>query len=254
MIYGLYLSASGVVTNSFRQDVIANNIANSETIGFKRDLANMQQRPTAAQERADTDDSIDPMLENIGGGMLASQASVDTRQGEFEPTGNNLDVGIEGNGFFAVSGGKNDLHLTRNGEFLIDRAGRLALANDKGQAVLDNKQEPIQLDSTQSVSISNDGTVSQGGKVVAQLGLFDIADSGQLHKDGGTLLAFPRGTTLKTATASLHPQALERSNVDPAGELTQLMDTQRQLEANANMIHIQDETLDKLVNDVGKVS
>ena len=102
MIYGLYLSASGVVTNSFRQDVIANNIANSETIGFKRDLANMQQRPTAAQERADSDDSIDPMLENIGGGLLASRASVDTRQGEFEPTGNNLDVGIQGNGFFRV--------------------------------------------------------------------------------------------------------------------------------------------------------
>jgi flagellar basal body rod protein FlgG len=253
MIYGLYLSASGVVTNSFRQDVIANNIANSETIGFKRDLANLQQRPTAAAERGASGDSIDPMLENIGGGLLAARGSVDTSQGEFEPTGNNLDVGIEGSGFFAVAAGK-DVHLTRNGEFLIDRAGRLALANDKGQAVLDNKQDPIQLDSTQGVSIANDGTVSQGGKIVAKLGLFDIADPAQLHKDGGTLLGFPKGTTLATATATLHPQALERSNVEPAGELTQLMDTQRQLEANANMIHIQDETLDKLVNDVGKVS
>jgi flagellar basal-body rod protein FlgF len=253
MIYGLYLSASGVVTNSFRQDVLANNIANSETIGFKRDLANLQQRPTAAVERGDTDPSIDPMLENIGGGLLMSRGTVDTTQGEFEPTGNNLDVGIDGNGFFAVAAGK-DIHLTRNGQFLIDRTGQLALANDKGQAVLDNKQTPIQLDSTIPVNIATDGTVSQNGKVVAQLGLFNISDPGRLHKDGGTLLAFPKGATLATATPTLRPQALERSNVEPAGELTQLMDTQRQLEANANMIHIQDETLDKLVNDVGKVS
>jgi flagellar basal-body rod protein FlgF len=253
MIYGLYLSASGVVTNSFRQDVIANNIANSETIGFKRDLANLQQRPTAAMEQGDTDRSIDPMLENIGGGLLASRASVDTTQGEFEPTGNNLDVGIEGSGFFAVSSGK-DVHLTRNGQFLIDREGRLALANDKGQRVLDNKQKPIQLDSTLPVDITSDGTVSQHGKNVAQLGVFDVSDAGKLHKDGGTLMSFPQGTTLATVTPTLHAQALERSNVEPAGELTQLMDTQRQLEANANMIHIQDETLDKLVNDVGKVS
>jgi flagellar basal body rod protein FlgG len=253
MIYGLYLSAAGVVTNSFRQDVIANNLANSETIGFKRDLANLQQRPTEAAERGDMDRSIDPMLENIGGGLLASRASVDTTQGEFEPTGNNLDVAIQGDGYFAVSSGKN-VHLTRNGQFLIDRNGQLALANDKGQTVLDNKQTPIQLDSTLPVSIGSDGTVSQGSKTVAQLGLFDVADPGQLRKDGGTLLSFPKGTTLADASPTLHDQALERSNVDPAGELTQLMDTQRQLEANANMIHIQDETLDKLVNDVGKVS
>jgi flagellar basal body rod protein FlgG len=253
MIYGLYLSASGVVTNSFRQDVIANNIANSETIGFKRDLANLQQRPTAAAERGDMSKSIDPMLENIGGGLLASRASVDTSQGEFEPTGNNLDVAIEGNGFFAVSSGK-DIRLTRNGQFLVDRQGRLALANDKGQTVLDNKQTPIQLDSTSPVSIASDGTISQGGKNVAQLGLFDISDPAKLRKDGGTLLSFPKESTLAAVTPTLHDQALERSNVEPAGELTQLMDTQRQLEANANMIHIQDETLDKLVNDVGKVS
>jgi len=54
MIYGLYLSAAGVITNSYRQDVIANNIANAETVGFKKDLAMFQERPTQAQETGAT--------------------------------------------------------------------------------------------------------------------------------------------------------------------------------------------------------
>ena len=69
MIYGLYLSASGVLTNSYRQDVIANNIANAETVGFKKDLSILQQRPTAAQQLGRWNQT-DPALEPIGGGLL----------------------------------------------------------------------------------------------------------------------------------------------------------------------------------------
>jgi flagellar basal body rod protein FlgG len=81
-----------------------------------------------------------------------------------------------------------------------------------------------------------------------------VANEAQLKKEGGTLLSVPAGTQLNAATPSLHSQFIERSNVDPAIELANLMETQRQLEANANMIKLQDDTLDKLVNDVGKMS
>ncbi|HEY1921535.1 MAG TPA: flagellar hook-basal body protein [Tepidisphaeraceae bacterium] len=251
MIYGLYLSASGVITNSYRQDVIANNIANAETVGFKKDLAVLQQRPTAAQETGQLNHT-DPLLENIGGGLLAARAAVDTRPGEYEPTGNNMDTALDGNGFFAVtSAGKT--HLTRNGQFILNRSGTLALSTNPAQAVLDEKKAPIVLDGTQPITIASDGTITQSGKVVARIGLFDAGDPASLRKDGATLLSIPDGTKLTPANPIVRTGFIERSNVDPASEMVELMDTQRQLEANANMIHIQDETLDKLVNDVGKI-
>jgi flagellar basal-body rod protein FlgF len=251
MIYGLWLSASGVLTNSYRQDVIANNIANSETVGFKKDLLMLQQRPTAAQELGRWSDT-DPTLEPMGGGLLSAGSAVDLTPGEIEPTGNNLDVALEGDGYLAVSS-QGQMRLTRNGQMIVDRSGRLVLSNNPSQMVLDSKQQPISVDSSLPVVIAPDGTISQNSKAVAKLGLFDVSDGTQLQKEGATLLAIPDGATLTTAQPSIRSGFIERSNVDPSTELTALMDTQRQLEANANMIHIQDETLDKLVNDVGRV-
>jgi flagellar basal-body rod protein FlgF len=252
MIYGLYLSASGVITNSYRQDVIANNIANSETVGFKKDLAILQQRPTAAQELGHPDQT-NPLLENIGGGLLAARQAVDMRDGDYEPTGNNLDLALDGKGFFAVTGG-GKTSLTRNGQLLLNRNGALSLSNNPAQIVLDDKQAPITLNGSQPIDIASDGTITQNGKQIARIGLFNAGNPEDLQKDGGTLLSVPQGTALTTADPTVRTGFIERSNVDPATELTELMDTQRQLEANANMIHMQDETLDKLVNDVGKVS
>ena len=101
MIYGLYLSAAGVVSSSYRQDVIANNLANSETVGFKRDLPLFQERLTEAQQRRGGSHS-DPLMEGLGGGLLASPTLVDNRAGDLEHTGAPLDVAIQGDGFFAV--------------------------------------------------------------------------------------------------------------------------------------------------------
>ena len=179
--------------------------------------------------------------------------TIDDRSGDIEPTGNNYDVALQGKGYLAVSA-NGKTHLTRNGEFMLDRTGKLVLSTNPQQAVLDDKQKPIILDSTAQTTFAVDGTITQNGKVAGKLGLFNVADASQLRKLGGTLLSMPEGADLQTATPTVRSGFVERSNVDPATEMTQLMDAQRQLEANANMIHIQDETLDKLVNDVGRVS
>jgi flagellar basal-body rod protein FlgF len=256
MIYGLYLSATGVMTNSYRQDVIANNIANAETVGFKKDLALFDQRLTEAQQRrlatAGPLSPSNPMLERLGGGLLAHPTAIDTGQGEFEPTGSPLDVAIEGDGFFAVDAA-GQTRLTRNGQFAIDSTGHLSLSNAKGQQVLDVEKQPIQLEPGGGVRIGSDGTVTQHGRPVARLGVFDVADKSKLTKQGGTLISYGPQDLQPAAAATLHNEAVERANVDPATELTALMDTQRQLEANANMIRYQDQTLAKLVNEVGKI-
>jgi flagellar basal-body rod protein FlgF len=254
MIYGLYLSANGVMANSFRQDVIANNLANVENVGFKRDVSNFQQRLTESRLRREQNIS-NPTLEDLSGGMLLSPVSVDLTQGELEPTGNNLDVAIQGNGYFAVQNG-DKRSLTRDGRFMIDRVGFLTLANGSGNHVLDKDLKPIQIDvqSQVGITIGQFGEITANGQAIAQLGLVDVDDPTKLIKRGGSLISYENAGSLNTAKGTLRSEFVERANVDPATEMSQLMDAQRQLEANANMIKYQDQTLGRLVNDVGKIT
>jgi flagellar basal-body rod protein FlgF len=254
MIYGLYQSAAGVLTNSYRQDVIANNLANAETVGFKKDLATFQQRRTEAQERG-TDRSTNALLENLGGGVFASPSSVDTSQGELETSSNNLDLAIEGKGYFAVRD-HGQTRLTRDGRFMSDRDGHLAMANSAGQLVLNDKGEPISLMrgvGPADTAVGRNGEITQNGVYLGRIGMYDVSDPMKLQKLGGNLLS-PDATDLQPATGMIHGNAVERSNVEPATELVALMDAQRQLEANANMIRIQDSMLQHAVNEVGKLS
>jgi flagellar basal-body rod protein FlgF len=252
MIYGLYSSATGVLTSAHRQDVIANNLANVETVGFKRDLALFQERRTQAQMMGlDPSTHSHEMLEGLGGGLTYAPTFVDFSQGELEATGNPLDVAIQGKGFFAVRE-QGKTMLTRDGRFMVDRQGYLVRANG-GQRVLDAREQPIQLDPAASASIRPDGSINQHGRVVGQLGTFEVADTRKLVKHAGLLMTYPNAKQIRPANAALRSEYVERSNADPMTELTQLMETQRQLEANANLIRYQDQTLGRLVNDVGRI-
>ncbi|HZK81608.1 MAG TPA: flagellar hook-basal body protein [Humisphaera sp.] len=253
MIYGLYLSASGVMTNSHRLDVIANNLANSETVGFKRDLTIFKERRTAIHERTNAGDWSDPTLENIGGGILTVPTMVDNQQGDLEATGNPLDVGIQGNGFFTVSNGTKK-SLTRDGAFMQNSKGELVMAMEPSQHLLDITGNPIQIATGAEASIGNDGQVFQNKTALTKIGLTDVSDKSKFAKEGNTLLTYPDAAQLRPATGIMRSQFQERSNVDPTTELAALMDAQRQLEANANMIKYQDSTLQRLVTDVGKIA
>ena len=255
MNYGMYLSAAGIVANSYRQDVISNNIANSETTGFKRDLATFYARPTEAQARGLGGNHTDDVLEQLGGGLFAAPSQFDHSQGDFESTGNNLDVAIKGDGYFSVKDTKsNTQQLTRDGRFAMDTEGNLMLASANNQRVLDTAGKPIQVNPSIPVIIGQDGQITQAGQPIGQIGVFNVTDASQLSKAGGQMLNVADPKSLVAATnTTLHTQFLERSNVDPTTELTQLMDVQRQLEANANMIRYQDQMLDKLVNTVGRI-
>jgi flagellar basal body rod protein FlgG len=253
MIYGLYLSATGVLASTYRQDVIANNLANSETIGFKKDLASFQERPVASQESTHAGSPSNDLLDNIGGGLLAMPTQIDMTQGTLVNTGSSMDAAIQGPGLFEVQSGPN-LRLTRDGQFQIDSQGNLVLSNDRGQKVLGDDSKPIQLDPSQPIAIGPSGQIIQGGKNVAQLGLFDVPKPGELRKEGDGLYSYANLKSLTPSTGSIRGQTLEQSNVDPTTEMTGLMDAERQLEANMNMIRYQDATLAALVNTVGKAS
>ncbi|HEY7116606.1 MAG TPA: flagellar hook-basal body protein [Tepidisphaeraceae bacterium] len=255
MLYGLYLSATGVMTNSYRQDVIANNIANAETVGFKKDLALFQERRTELQDRGLAPSRSNALLEALGGGVYASPTLVDHTQGELEPTGSGMDVAIVGQGFYKVAQG-DKVNLTRDGSFVVNHRGRLALASNENYEVLDVKGKPITVDPNRPLSFAKDGTVNQNSRPVGRVGVFDVPDPAQLTKLGGTMLTYPDMTAVRPAGPDtvLRSEYRERANIEPSSELANLMDAQRQLEANANMIRYQDQMLSKLVNDVGKIS
>ena len=254
MLYGLYLSATGVLTNSYRQDVIANNIANAETVGFKRDLALFQERRTEVNEAGLSPSRSNALLEALGGGVFASPTLVDRTQGDLEPSSNNLDVAIVGQGYFTVKHG-DETQLTRDGRFVVNAKGHVALANNENFELLDTKGKPIPIGTGPSPLIARDGEVSQDGRQIAQIAVVDVPDPSKLIKAGGTMLTYQEITKIQPAkNAALRSQFIERANVDPSTELGALMDAQRQLEANANMIRYQDQMLQRLCNEVGKIS
>jgi flagellar basal body rod protein FlgG len=252
LIYGLYLSATGVLANTYRQDVIANNLANVETVGFKKDMALFTERPNAADEvgQADSDNPFSAFT----GGLWAAPTYVDTSQGPLQETGNSTDVAIEGKGFFLVQT-PDGTRLTRDGKFLLDNAGNLVMADNANAKLLDTSGKPISLDARQQLELSQSGEISQSGRNVAQIGVYNVADPADLHKQGENLLAYAGDLTPAASNDyTLHQKFVERSNVEPAVELTRLMDAERELDANANMIKTQDATLGELVNTVEKIS
>ena len=191
----------------------------------------------------------------MGGGLFISPTRTDYTQGDLEATDNPLDLAIMGKGFLAVDD-HGSTRLTRAGNLTLDRSGNLILDNGTGEKVLDKDMKPITLDPRHpgQVAVDGAGTITQNGVPLTQLALLDVSDQSKLIKRGSDLLDPSQAGDLQAATGSVHGGYLERSNVDPATELTHLMDAQRQLEANANMIRYQDETLGLAVQSVGKLS
>lgn len=252
MIYGMYLSASGMLANLHRQDVVANNLANSQTVGFKRHLAVFQQRMTEADARGDHSHT-NPAMEPLGGGLLLSPTAIDFSQGELERVDNPLHAALVGDGFFALRAPDGAQYFTRDGRFGVNREGQLALETQPDHLVLDINRNPISVQAGVHV-IDEAGHLLSNGRQVGQVGIFDVPDRRQLTSAGGNRFTTPDAAAWQGAPARVVSGFVEMSNAEPARELSTLIDSQRQLEIHANMIRLQDQTLGRLVNDVAKIS
>ena len=257
MLSGLYLSAAGLQAQEVRQAVIANNLANAQTTGFKRDLALMQARLQAPEEDVQMTKYLVPSVRNQGGGVNAVGVGVDLTQAPLMETDNQTDVALDGHGFFTVKGEKDgEKSLTRDGRFLINTDGTLVTATG-GRPVLSADGQPIVLNPELPVTISGDGTISQGdgGSTGVKLGLTDVKDQKDLVKQGGNLMtvAKPESLTDLPAETQVRQFHVEQSGVDPVVEMVNMMEGQRVFDANAKMISYQDTTLQEL-NTIGKVA
>lgn len=257
MNYGLQIAASGVLVNMHRTDVLANNLANMDTVGFKPDYAGAMARDAVRQEDGVLGLPSDRLLERLGAGSLAAPTKTSFAQGPITETGRDLDAAIRGDGFFVVGGqqGPNSLRLTRDGRFTRDSQGRL-VATASGLPVLDVRGRPVTIAGGGTVRIDADGTVTRNGETVARMWIGRVADPGRLTKAGANLFASPaqRPDIATPAQTDVLQGHLEGSNVDEIRTMLDLTAAAQAITANLGMVQYNDRLMDRAVNTLGKVT
>jgi flagellar basal-body rod protein FlgF/flagellar basal-body rod protein FlgG len=218
---GYYAAMTGLVARTQALDTAAANLANAQTPGYRAErefFRSVLLGPDAL------DSQLGRTVNNYGllGGDRLSQA-----QGALEPTGNPLDLAIEGQGFFQVAAA-NGLRYTRDGSFHRAQNGQLVTEAD--EPVLSAAGKPIQIPPG-DVAVGADGALSVAGGVVAQVGVFTFPPGTELSAEGANRYVAPTGVTPVAAKdASIHQGALEASNQDVVEGSLNLIMMQRQAE------------------------
>jgi len=259
MNYGLYLSASGVLTNMYRQDVFANNLANVKTDGFKPDVPTIRQRNPESVEDHFGFDVQQALLDRLGGGVLAGRQRINHAQAELTQTGNALDVALtQPKTFFAIAqtdaAGQTAVRLTRDGRFSLGPNGQL-VQTATGRPVLDTGDQPITLRPGVPVSIDDTGRIVQNGTVVGRLQVAAVNDPDHLIKHGDGVLRIPESDTRRVVESpQMRSGHLEASGADPIRALMQVVEATKAVTANGNLIRYHDLIMDRAVNTLGRVT
>lgn len=251
MLYGMYVSAAGAMANAYRQDVVANNLANAETVSFKRDLTLFQARRTQSALNGHNR-STAANLESIGGGIFALPTHIDFSQGSLDQTGGAYDVAISGKGFFQIRNA-DEVNYTRDGRFALDKDNQLVTLTGS-RPVLDDTGNPIVINPDLELVIDKAGGISQGGQAVARLGIVDFQDPTDLRKLGDNLYAVEGSQSPEPVSVVVNQGHLESSSVTPVNELIEMIKAQRMFQANASMVQLQDQTLGLAVSRLGSIS
>jgi flagellar basal-body rod protein FlgF len=249
MPYGLYLSAQGAQVQSRLLEVITNNLANVDTVGFKRELGVLESRYSKATEEG-LASSGDGSVDDLGGGVSFRETKTDFSGGPVRRTGVDTDLSIQGDGFFAVRKGQ-DTYLTRAGNFRLTPRGELV--TQQGYPVLGEGNIPIVIKPDGGPwKVTPDGQVQQDG-VSQGIVMLKPKSPGDLARAGENLFR-PLAPTesVSPAERTVSAGSLEMSGVQPTSEMTAMIEASRMFEANVNMMKAQDQMIGGLVNRVLK--
>ena len=258
----LYTAATGMEALETKLDVIANNMANINTTGFKKDRANFEDvfyRQYRMPGSTDADGNITSTGIEVGLGTRVSSTQSNHEQGAFETTGNQLDFAIEGDGFFQVQNPNGGFYYTRAGNFGIDAAGQVVLGSANTGYILD-PAITIQQEATDIV-VTADGQVqirtqdSPNLQTVGQLNLAKFINPDGLLKLGDNLYqqtdasGDPQvGEPGQQGFGNVRQGFLEASNVEPVTELIDLITTQRAFELNSQVVQAGDQIMQIVAN------
>ncbi|WP_022748436.1 flagellar hook-basal body protein [Lachnobacterium bovis] len=266
MVKGLYTAHMGMVNEMRRLDVLANNLANAQTTGYKKEGTTSR---TFADEMAiklkDTSAyGLPTKIGEITFGVHLGQVYTDYGQGSFIVTNNASDFALDGNGFFAVSftdkQGNTSVKYTRDGSFVVNTEGYLMtkdgdyVMNQAGAATGDASPENyVRIDPNTTYAVNTLGQIYQNGQIVGNIGVTDFDNYDYLEKYGENLYNLVEGGNHIQTTAKVRQSTLEASNVNVVSEMVNMITIQRAYEAGQKVIVTEDSTLEKACNEVGKV-
>jgi len=277
MFRGFYTVGSGMIAQQRRTEMLANNIANANTPGFKAEQSSIRSFPemfmsSLNAQRIPTQKGIQlnglsPVGE-LSTGVYMQETMPLFTQGALRETGMTTDIalldgrlpidpetGEQGAVFFRLANETGNELYTKNGNFTIDAAGYLT--NPMGYYVLDTNGQRIQLQND-DFSISDAGDIMQGGATVATLGVSFAEQPGVLLKQGNGLFAsdanLPEAQGVAGVGYSFQQGYLESSNVDAAKAMTDMLAAYRAFEANQKILQAYDRSMEKAVNEIGRVN
>lgn len=249
MFQGFYNLTSGILTQTRNQNVISNNMTNVSTPGFKSDK---YMATTFREELMYRSGNIDKSNKTEIGTMAMVRASDETvtdfEPGAVEETNEIFDVALQDNGFFMVQT-ENGIGYTRDGSFILDDQGYLALPS-VGRVVGRNGQIRI---GTDKIAIDSSGRIfSEDGRIqYGQIAVVDFNNYDNLEKGGNGV--FYTNQQAVAADGKMLWKYLERSNVDSVQEMVNMMSSQRALDSASQVLKMYDQIMGKVVTEIGKV-
>ena len=254
MSKGFYHLTSGMLTQNRNLSVIANNMTNAATPGFKSDefiTTTFQNEMFSRYGNINHEDGQE--LGTTSSMITAGEVTItDYTQGIFEPTDMNMDFAIAGPGFFQVQT-VDGLMYTRNGAFIIDDEGYIALQH--AGRVLGENNQPIYV-GTDNIQALDDGTIlaADGNIVLGRLGIVDFEDYNgiQKSKQEGLFTAIG-GQQPAPVDTPIEWKMLEKSNVDLVKQMTDMMASERALQSAAQVLKMYDQLLGKATTEIGRV-
>lgn len=263
---GLYIAGSGMITETKRTDTLANNLANANTNGFKRDEAISREfEPMLIKRINDGINKNDvtsfkqfhvgdqyPVVGTLGLGSRIDEIATEHSQGAFETTGNPLDLAISGNGYFAIQT-PNGVRYTRDGNFYKSANGQIQTVN--GQTVLGVNGQGITIpEEAVRIMVGSKGEIYADDQQIGQLQLVQFDNRRAVLKQGNNLYYPQEGAQPAPATGEVQQGLLERSNTNVVSEMVELINNHRLYEAGSKAVTTQDTMLEKSVTDVGRVT
>ncbi len=258
MLKGLYTAYTGMINEQHRMDTMTNNLANANTVGFKKEGATSQSFDSVLAVKI-KDESIG--LQNVkrlgynNPGVKIGENYTDYTQGSFRVTDNTYDLALAGEGFFVIEftnkAGETSTMYTRAGQFTLNRDGYLV--TEDGDYVLDTQNRRIQLNTLIDSKIGSDGTISQNGVDVARIQVADFEDYNYLEKYGETYYRPIEGATRINGDAEIKSGYLEMANVQIVSEMVNLISITRAYESNQKIIQTYDSSLEIAVSQLGKL-
>lgn len=281
MVKGIFTAASGMKAMQYKINTVSNNLANVDTMGYKKDVSCFKAFPEMRMSRKDDDGvtilpigsyDIRPIVGRLGTGVEHNEVYTQFEQGSLKETSNPFDLALQGKGFIAVQTPDGERY-TRNGSFLLDKEGYLVTKD--GYKVL-GEDGPIKLKKN-NFMVKKDGTVYENKEYadddkrlviseenrwqqreeVDRIKLVRFPNERYLKKQGESLwkdnnISGPAHIAQAEERPALHQGFLETSNVNPVYEMVNMIEVQRAYEMNSKVVQTQDRLVGKAVNEVGR--